>query len=63
MKKNIFLLGLCVGISFFSLRGGVTQNKLQALHLEIGNSLIRIKKEYPKAQQAVYTALDKLGKY
>lgn len=65
MRKIIALLvgSLVVGCYFFSLYGQSLRNELQSLHREIGNNLIRIKKDYPKSQTVVYSVLDKLGKY
>jgi hypothetical protein len=45
------------------LNSGNTTKKLQLLHREIGNSLIKIKKKHPKSQSLVYSILDKLSKY
>lgn len=65
MRKNIFLMimGIFVGLCFSCIHGRSVRSELQSLHREIGNNLIRIKKDYPKSQTVVYSVLDKLGKY
>jgi len=65
MKKKLFffLLGASLTCFFVRIGGGVLKSELKNLHREIGNNLIKIKREYPRAQDTVYLVLDQLGKY
>ena len=60
-----FLLSvICLSTVFTDcLLAGDVGNQLQSLHREIGNNLIKIKKENPQSQPLVYSVLDQLGKY
>lgn len=62
MKKIVALIILVLGIGSL-LDAGEATEKLQTLHREIGNNLLRIKKEVPQTQPIVYSVLDQLGKY
>jgi chromosome segregation ATPase len=63
-KRGLWLIGiggLLVCNSY--LWSGQGDRKLQVLHREIGNKLMRIKKNHPQSQSVVYSILDKLGQY
>lgn len=60
MKHSKFLLVL-IGILYFSL-GAKTLEQMQALHKEIGNELMSIRKEFTAAQPKVYSLLDQINK-
>jgi len=64
--KSKFLLYVLVALSMtfiFYGHSGERTKKLQAMHRQIGNNLIKIKKEHPQSQTLVYSLLDQLGKY
>ena len=43
--------------------GGEKTKTLQLFHRQLGNNLIKIKKQHPRSQSLVYSLLDQLGKY
>ena len=65
MKKKVFLCVVVAlfGCCFYQIESRELRKKLQTLHRDIGDSLIRLKKEHPKTQSVVYSVLDQLGKY
>lgn len=62
-RLGFLILGIIVFGFTSKIGGGELKNELKTLHREIGNNLIKIKKEYPKTQDVVYSVLDQLGKY
>jgi len=64
--KRSRMIYLMIGLSIvvvFKGWGGEKTKKLQLFHRQLGNNLIKIKKQHPQSQTLVYSLLDQLGKY
>ncbi|MBU1007873.1 hypothetical protein KKA53_02240 [Candidatus Dependentiae bacterium] len=65
MRIKLLLYAISIALIAFVFQGhsGERTKKLQVLHRQIGNNLIKIKKTHPRSQTLIFSVLDQLGKY